>query len=200
MIGSAALITGLLVSCAGWQNEDRPKLRDETRYPEAGVGHLVEGKRLVSGRLSLCESSGSKLTYISIAENGRPPIEAKWPEGVPVSSLINPEASYRVELLTRIYRDPDYVFDDVLCVSDDRGRVIVDASVCRLHGMAMRRQVEEGMSGEDYPDSFERRREREFPNDGKVYLTCGSGIRHMTWKCPECDGRYHVQAKKLGLE
>ena len=199
-MGFAAVLSGLLMSCAPWQDEKRPRLRDETSYPGSGSGRLVEGKRVVSGRLSVRESSGGRLTYVNIAQGGGRPIEAQWPEGVPVGSVTDPGASYQVELLTRIYRDPDYVFDDVLRVSDDRGRVIVDASVCRVHGLAMKRQVEEGVSAEDYPESFDRRRTREFPNDGKVYLACGSGIRHMTWRCPECDRRYHARAKRLGVE
>ena len=195
-----AAVAGLLVSCASWPDEKRPRLRNETSYPEAGIGRLVEGKRFVCGRLSVDDSAGSSLSYINITRAAGSPIKAKCPDGVPVGSLIDPEATYQVELLTRIYRDPDYVFDDVLRVSDERGRVIVDAAVCRLHGPGMTRQVEEGVSAEDYPESFDRRREREFPNDGKVYLACGSGIRHMTWKCPECDSRYQARAKRLGVE
>jgi hypothetical protein len=181
-------------------HRDLPRLREETSYPKAVIGHLVEGKRSVRGRLSVGDSSGSSLTYINIAEGGGPQIKAKWPDGVAVSPLIDPEETYQVELLTRVYTDPDYVFDDVLRVSDKDGRVIVDASICCRHGLAMQRQVEEGMSAEDYPDSFDKRREKEFPNDGKVYLACGSGIQHMTWKCPECDKRYHAWAKRNGTE
>lgn len=199
-MASVAGAVGLLASCAMWSGEKLPRLREETRYPEAVIGHLVEGKRSVHGRLSVAERSGSSLTYIVITQPGGRQIEAKWPAGVAVGSSIDPQATYQVELLTRIYTDPDYVFDDVLRISDKSGGVIVDASVCRLHGLAMQRQVEEGMSAEDYPDSFVKRREREFPNEGKVYLACGSGIQHMTWKCPECDKRYRAWAKRRGME
>lgn len=67
------------------------------------------------------------------------------------------------------------------------GKTLYDASVCGLHHVTMERREEQGVDGGEYPDSFfERVRPKSFKNDGKVYLLCGSGIRHTVWRCPTC--------------
>ena len=77
--------------------------------------------------------------------------------------------------------------DTVLIGVVDGNQILYDASICPLHKMVMSRQIEVGVSGVDYPDQyFDGERPRLSPNDGKSYLACGSGIRHMTWRCPTC--------------
>ena len=195
LAGTAAL----LASCAMGPGEKEPRLKEKKDYPGARAGKLSEGKRSVTGRLSVKEDPGTGFTSLMITRGDGPSIEAMLPEGM-VVSRVDPQAVYQVDLFTRIYRDPDYVCDDVRRVSDARGRVIMDSSVCHLHGVSMQRQVEKGVSAEDYPDSFSRRRRKEFPNDGRAYLACGSGISHMTWHCQECDKRYRTWAKRIGIE
>ncbi len=56
---------------------------------------------------------------------------------------------------------------------------------CEVHQMLMRREVEDGVDG-DQSDRFFRRRKQLFPNDGKAYLLCGSGLRDFVWTCPDC--------------
>jgi hypothetical protein len=50
----------------------------------------------------------------------------------------------------------------------------------------MKRQVEDGQEG-DQSKRFFRRQERLFPNDGKFYQLCSSGLMHFVWTCPECE-------------
>ena len=56
---------------------------------------------------------------------------------------------------------------------------------CEVHHLRMRREVEDGVDG-DQSDHFFRRQKQLFPNDGKAYLLCGSGLRYFVWTCPEC--------------
>ena len=101
--------------------------------------------------------------------------------------------------MTRIYKDPDYVFNDILRVSD-RGQVLIDSSVCNLHHLPMKRQIEDGHSAEAYPNNIYSIRSRKFPNDGNIYLACGSGIRHPMWRCMECYKQYLLWTKSNGID
>lgn len=126
-------------------------------------------------------------------------MEARWPEWAKKSSAIDPSQQYDIEVLTRIYKEPDYVFHDILRVTKDNQRVI-DASICNLHKIPMQRQIEYGRSAEDYPNWFFPHQEKYFPHDGNAYLCCGSGISHPTWKCAECRRAYDAWAKKHGID
>jgi hypothetical protein len=113
--------------------------------------------------------------------------------------VIDPSQQYDIELLTRIYKTPDYVFHDILRVTNDN-QLIIDASICHIHKIPMQRQIEYGKSAEDYPNWFFAHQEKYFPHDGNEYLLCGSGIRHPTWKCAECSRSYDAWAKKHGID
>jgi hypothetical protein len=63
----------------------------------------------------------------------------------------------------------------------------------------MERQIENSCSADAYPESFFRQQKEEFPNDGNVYLGCGSGVSFPTWKCRECGRRYDAWAKKYRM-
>jgi len=80
--------------------------------------------------------------------------------------------------------------DSTLLRIVDGSRILYDASICPLHHVVMNRQIEDGVSYEDYylfrEQYFDGESPRICPNDGKLYLACGSGIRHMTWRCPAC--------------
>ncbi len=77
--------------------------------------------------------------------------------------------------------------DTTLIKIVDGNQILYDASICPVHKVGMRRQTEEGVSAINYPDHyFEGERARLSPNDGKAYLFCGSGLRHMTWRCDTC--------------
>ena len=66
-------------------------------------------------------------------------------------------------------------------------KTVFDVSICAVHRLPMLRKEEEAVSKGEYPDSmFKGNRPKRFPNDGKAYLLCGSGIRWTTWICPSC--------------
>ena len=114
-------------------------------------------------------------------------------------SKIDPSQEYKIEILTSIYTEPNVVENEILRVMKN-DYVVIDASICRIHKVPMKRQIEDSYSVEAYPKAFFRQQKEEFPNDGNVYLGCGSGVSFPTWKCPECGRRYEAWIKKHGIK
>lgn len=112
------------------------------------------------------------------------------------ASKIDPSQEYNIELLTRNHANSRVVFNDILRVSKN-DQIVIDASICQVHKLPMKRQIEKTCSADSYPESFFKQQKREFPNDGNVYLGCGSG-RDLTWKCSECSRDYELWAKRHG--
>jgi len=184
-------------SCSSFNENASPKLTQKVSFEGSVAKSLVEGHRTIRGTLRfkpVKKSEGIPLLFI--ADSRGRELEAYWPEGIGFPASIVAGRVYTVELLTRIYTEPTYVFNDLLKITDG-GRVIVDASVCEVHGSAMQRQMEKGKSALSYPDSFFPRQEKTFPNDGNVYLLCGSE-RHPLWKCTKCEEAYHRWTRKHG--
>lgn len=190
------LITLLaLVSCATSDKAAKPRLAQVVKYEGTRSGSLVEGRRTVTGKVTVDRSDKNCPKLHVLASDGR-----SMSGALPARAVLQVEAEqvYDVELLTRVYTAPDYVFDDVLRVKLNE-RVLYDASVCSLHHVAMLRVLEDETDACLYPDSFFPLQEKRFPNDGNAYLACGSGIRHPTWKCPKCDRLYQVWCRRYGI-
>ena len=201
-----ALATSLMVSCASVPGKDRPRLREVVSYDHSMADSMVEGKRSTTGTMWIQRSPSERvfdikrdIVSLQVAGPWGQRLSVAWPEGLPSDVELDPQKKYRVDLLTRIYKGPDYVANDLLRISDRKGRVIVDASICNIHKQPMQRQLEQGKSAEAYSRSFMLKQEKEFPNDGNVYLACGSGIHHMTWRCPECEKGYHRYTRQHGI-
>lgn len=185
-----------LASCAN-QGERTPRLTDKVSFVPYIAESVTEGRRTVRGRISFDPSHehsfnlrtmGFRSETLSVGLSGKtkdlPPLDLS--------------KTYKAELLTRIYKKPDRIFDDLLRISLN-GRVIHDESVCVIHKSPMKREIENGVSREDYPESFLSLQKTEFANDGNAYLRCGSGISHPRWKCPECHAAYVRAEKRFGI-
>lgn len=181
-----------MASCSTYKNS-HPRFIDEKQY-ESG---FVEGRRFVTGRVEVLPIPGKKPVALIWRRFGSR-LDADLPNESSAIPSLDVGAEYRVELLTRVYRDPDYVINDILRLTR-KGIVVYDASVCRVHDVPMERVAEHGMSSCDAPKGFLVAREREFPNDGNAYHACGSGLRHPTWECPTCEGAFHAWHHKNGL-
>ncbi len=197
-ISSAVLValTTFLASCSIMPNTYSPWLRDKIKYAKWS---MVEGHRTVKGKVEL-KPAPRTISKILVSERFGGQVEAYLPDNCPIGSFptLDPTKTYEVELLTRIYRDPDYVFNDVLNISH-RGVVIYDASICLVHNLPMERLIEHGMSSCDAPSGFFPAQQKTFPNDGNAYLACGSGLRHPTWKCPACARAFNEWHLKRGI-
>jgi len=101
-------------------------------------------------------------------------------------SMIDPSQEYRVELLAT----------DILRISKN-GKTVIDASICPVHKIPMKRQMQEICQAGDYSVSFFRQQKREFPNDGNFYSSC-SQQSDPTWKCSGCRQSYDSWAKRYG--
>jgi len=202
-----AVVSALwLTSCAAFDRMDHPRLREKVKYEGTISGGMVEGKRSIQATVTLKRQSTRSPggvwqdpVKLEIESVGGERLEEPWPGSLPSKVSFEPNKQYRVELLTRIYRNPDYIFNDLLRISDG-DNVIADTSSCSLHKQPMQRQVENQKSIGAYPDSFTLTRKKRFPTDGNVYLGCGSGIRHPLWKCPECEKEYHRWTKRHGID
>ena len=193
-----ALLLQLLVACSTGGLE-KPRLLNPVTYSGTMARSMSEGSRSVKGRLEVrSTTSGGFITAIITTSSGKQ-LEAEWPEWSRSPPFIDPSKTYEIELMTRIYKDPDYVFNDILRVSDS-GQVLIDSSVCHVHHLTMKRQIEDGHSAEAYPNNIYSIRSRKFPNDGNIYLACGSGIRHPMWRCMECYKQYQLWTKSNGID
>ena len=197
---SAIFSTLLLLFLAGCSAGGlaKPRIRNAVSYSGTMSGAMSEGIRTVMGRLEVqAPTSGGYITAIVTTPSGEK-LEAKWPEWCKSPTFLDVSKTYEIELMTRIYKDPDYIFNDIRRVSDE-GRLLMDTSVCHVHNLPMQRQIEDGKSACEYPEQFFSIQKKRFPNDGNSYLLCGSGIRHPMWKCPECSKQYHGWTKRNGV-
>lgn len=202
----AAVASLLMVACASTPGKDRPRLRETVSYDHSMADSMVEGKRSMKGTMWIQRYPSDRvfdikrdIVSLQVAGPRGQRLSVAWPEELPSDVTVDPQKKYQVDLLTRIYKGPDYVFNDLLRISDGQGRVIVDASICNIHKLPMQRQLENGKSAEAYSRSFMLKREKEFPNDGNVYLACGSGIHHTIWCCPACEKGYHRYTSRHGI-
>lgn len=168
----------------------KPRMRNEVIMSTS----MTEGIRLIKGRLEVqAPTSGEYITSIVTTSTGEK-LEAKWPEWLKSPTFLDTSKTYEIELMTRIHKNPDYIFNDILRVSDE-GHLLMDTSVCHVHNLPMQRQIEDGKSACEYPKNFFPTQKKRFPNDGNAYLACGSGISHPLWKCSECNKQYHAWIK-----
>lgn len=194
-----ASIFSLLLLLAGCStgNLEKPRIRNAVSC-NARAGAMNEGVRSFNGHLEVkSPMSGGFITAIVTTSSGEK-LEARWPEWSKSPTFLDSSKNYRIELMTRVYEDPDYVFNDILRVSEG-DRTLIDASVCHVHNLPMQRQIEDGKSACEYPEHFFSTQKKSFPNDGNSYLLCGSGIAHPLWKCPECSKQYHAWTKRNGI-
>ena len=185
-----------LASCAN-QGERIPRLTDKVSFDPYIAESVVEGRRTLRGSISFDpahEHSFNLQTKGFSSESINVELAGKTKD----LPALDPTKTYNVELLTRIYKKPDYIFDSLHRISLD-GRVIHDESVCGVHGRPMTREIWNGVSSENYPKSFLSLQEKKFPNDGTAYLACGSGISHPKWKCPDCHAAYLRAEKRFGI-
>lgn len=180
----------LFISCTSTK-ETRPRypeLQDIVPYSD----NLMEGRYEIHGRISFTKTSeGIGLEVQGNDKNERAYVV--WPEWGPDYRKIDTSQVYRVEILAR-ETVPYYHFEDLLRVSSG-DRMLIDASRCHVHRCAMKRQIENSVSGGDYGNSYFRLRKRSFPNDGNAYELCGSGIQSNTWRCPKCYSSYERWGK-----
>lgn len=188
----------LFASCADLLDNGKPRLTDKIVYPGAMSGSLVEGRRTFVGHVTIKPGVEDSVECKVTTVDGET-IHVEWPSWAEEREKIDANAIHQVDILTRIYKDPDYVFNNLLRIRHD-GKVFLDASVCHIHGKVMERKLENGVSAEGYADSFFKMRQKKFPNDGNVYMFCGSGIRHPMWKCGECHETYLAWCKRNGVD
>jgi len=189
----------LLAACT-MEWEDKPRIHNAVSYKGLiNARSLTEGQRTIKGRLSLPTPTKGRYRKVTIVATTGRPLEAYWPDWDDSIELLDLSTTYNIDLLTTIYTDPDYVFNEVLKVSAN-GRVLIDASVCHVHRFPMQRQIEHVTSMCAYPPSFLANQVNRFPNDGNAYLACDAGIRHPKWRCPECNRMYHLWTKRYGVD
>jgi hypothetical protein len=193
---TSACLSAMLASCSVIFSNDKPILRDKVSLEKG----MIEGHRMVRGKVEVLSDPRS-IPKLLVSERFGGQVQAYLPDNRPISDfpMLDPTVKYEVELLTRIYRNPDYVFNDVLRVSRN-GTVIYDTSTCFIHHLPMERLLERGQSSCDSPRGFDTAREREFPNDGNTYLACGSGLHRPTWKCPACEKAYYAWCRNHGVK
>jgi hypothetical protein len=195
---SQAFLVQLLVSCST-DVSLLSTLKDPVAYSGAMAGSLHEGTRTVKGQLKIEPTEFSSYINAIITTPPGETIEASWPQWSKAPKFIDPAKTYDIELLTRIYVDPNYEFNDVLRVSEG-GKVLIDSSICHLHHLPMTRRIEDGRSRESYPPYIDQVHRIYFPHDGNVYLGCGSGISHPPWRCKKCYKEFEIWAKRNGIE
>lgn len=192
----AALSSLVFGSCGA--SYKPPELTDSLSIPGVGSDSTVEGRRVISGRLQVEREPLKGNATLKIIGAKEAETRMTWPEGEKAPTWIEPGKIYQVELLTTVFNKGVAVYNNVVRISDE-GHTYLDFSLCEVHRIPMKRQIENAKSVVDYPDSFDATRKRQFPNDGNVYLPCGSGISHPLWKCPECEKGYHKWAKRNGM-
>ena len=199
------LVILLLASCsAGGPNS--PRIQHAVSYsgfehPSSHFKSMVEGSRSVYGRIR--SKSSDEHTFL-ITLNSNQEIDAKRGSWNREKHIIDPSQIYHIELLNSVYTDlygitgQSMVRYKIFRISKD-DNVLVDTSICHVHGLRMERQLEDGKSAEGYPESFFPLQLKKFPNDGNTYLGCGNGVMEPKWKCSECNRAYHNWTKKHGI-
>ncbi|MES2439153.1 MAG: hypothetical protein V4584_08795 [Verrucomicrobiota bacterium] len=213
-----ALLLPLLAACTtGGANS--PRSQDAINSPGTGDGPIIEGKRSMKGRILIPPADEG--INVRIATSSGEEIKAAWPgwnhamfittrwQGTESASLhdrkvlrdraaseIDPSQEYHIELLTQNHADLGHFDYDILRMSKN-DRIVIDASICQVHNLQMKRQIEETRSADAYPESFFPKQKKEFPNDGHFYSGCSSGSE-PTWKCPGCSRGYDTWTKGHG--
>jgi len=160
------------------------------------MGGWTEGRRSFTGPVSLKKSpEGGKIIGIGVPGPSGEEQTASWESHDGNHKKLDPNKTYKVTFLTRFLPWQRLVQNELLRIEHD-GRAIVDESVCHVHGQPMVRQMQVEESAVDYPDGFLPIRRSRFPNDGNIYLACGSGIDHPTWKCPQCKRSFKTYVKR----
>lgn len=200
----ATLLPSLLSSC-GTAGLEKPKRLEVVQRSE----HHIQSRFEVMGTLSFVKYKGTKYepAYVQMGARveGEPTSQFMvWPaSAVPYQSL-DLSKSYLLEFLEDDLSNEKRTVSTLFRVRDPESRrVLADASLCPLHEVPMAHDLEHGVDGGDYPDSYFVRSgpmAREFPNDGKAYLLCGSGIRHFKWTCPTCRRLSDAWAKRRGIQ
>jgi len=211
-----ALSLPLLASCATKETNSL-RSRDVNNASEMGAGPTGESKRVMNARILIPSADGS--IDVRLVTSSGEEINAAWPgwdhamfvntrrHGKDCVSLrdqkilrnraaakIDSSQEYQVEILTQNQVNPF----NILRISKGN-HTVIDASICQVHKLPMKRQMEEVCSAEDYPESFFPQQKREFPNDGNFYSACSSRS-DPTWMCPGCRHGYDRWAKRHDLK
>lgn len=182
-------------------------------------GSVIEGKRTLEARI-LIPTADEGIDVRIVTSSGEE-IKAAWPgwnhamfintrwHGTDSASVherkvlrdqaalkIDPSQEYHIDLLTQNHAGAGHVYYEILRISKNN-RIVIDASICQVHKIAMGRQMEEICSADGYPESFFPLQKRKFPNDGNFYSAC-SQRSDPTWKCPKCSEEYDTWTKKHG--
>jgi len=108
-----------------------------------------EARFNASGTLSFEKSSSRTLAHLH-SLGRREAISLDWPVSAPPPKTIDPAKRYEVEYLEATIKTspstPDWVDRTLLRLGSD-GMLIFDGSVCAVHDLAMKRQLENGVGG-----------------------------------------------------
>ncbi len=181
VLASCVWVALFLSSCVFKSDEDlrRTYLPEEKRVPV-----LIK----TSGKLTYQQLKGSDIAIVQCPR--QPTMSVYWPDGVAHLEQAD------VEILDEKWEGGKRLILRVI----SNGKTLYDASICDLHHVPMLRREEQGVDGGEYPDSlFEDGEPKLFKNDGKVYLLCGSGIRHTVWRCPTCYEASERWRKRHGI-
>ncbi len=184
----SALPALLLFSCA-----DLPQPRRHDR-----VNHgkdYSESRHEVTGKISFRKVDGYGLTATLQPDGRENAVAVIWPDTSARPAAIDLSKTYEFGFLEKRTRRPgggdDQVEKELVRIMDG-SKTLYDASVCAVHRLPMEREEEQTVSMDPYvghPSYFRKdgdRRPRRWPNDGKAYLPCDAGVRHLRWRCPEC--------------
>ncbi len=181
LILSLSAVASLLNGCVGKSDEDwrRTDVPEEKRFPV-----IVR----TSGKLTFQKSKSSVVATINCPE--RQAMAVTWPDGAPRVE------QGEVEILIERWQGGETLPLRVI----SNGKTVYDATLCGRHHVHMARKTEDGCDGGEYPDSyFKQTRKTLWPNDGKSYLLCGSGIRWTVWRCPTCYEAAERWRKRHGI-
>jgi hypothetical protein len=106
--------------------------------------------------------------------------------------------TYQIDLAMTYQHNSGINHVSILRVSKSR-KIVIDRSICNIHGLRMNFEPVETCSACDYPEYFFLKQKKKFPNDGNYYSGCGSGSGEV-WKCAACVRSYRAWAKKNGIK
>lgn len=158
----------------------------ETISPSNGYRerrYVLEGKPIFT-------TSGQKVTINIQTKHAYKLWPLEWPEKLLPHRKLEGLSDLRFELLEEsIMQDRNFWPSSTPVIRRvwNRDQLVLDTTPrCEVHHLLMKRQVEDGQEG-DQSKRFFRRQRRLFPNDGKFYQFCSSGLMHFVWACPECE-------------